>query len=529
LRVGLLVDSATTSAWQYAAIKNCADLIDITTVIQCENSRTDKNLLKHWLYYFLNLISIKNSQTKQVPLHQLLSNKFELISFKCQSDGPWQSLDDLTMSKIDQQNLDVIIKIGMNLIRDPQKISSKYGVLSFHHGDPQFFRGRPAGFYELLFGASAVGAVVQQLSNKLDAGTIRAFGRYKIISHSYRKTLEQLFRNSSMLLRLALINCSKGIEIEIVKSGTNYHLPRNSRVLKFGLILTWRKLNRFFFGLFQRRSWKIAELKSINLNSEDQFLDLETNYLLKCPPEISFMADPFLLPGGGIIFEAAKKNSVLGRLMTLKDGCHKIINTSFFGIEKHLSFPFVIQENGKTFVMPEMAEHGSQQLLELDQNQNVTNKHHLLGLEHEKLIDPILLHQDSNWWLFAGRRGTEFDHLFLWSSSNLFGPYKEHQMNPIVIDPSRARNGGAILRIDNELFRVGQNNCREYGDGITVSKITRLDHDDFREEPTTSLKLSGLHGPHTLSTNGEIFYIDCYKTVFDPVAWLARFKHWSSK
>ncbi|MFN9952995.1 MAG: hypothetical protein ACK55I_07830, partial [bacterium] len=109
----------------------------------------------------------------------------------------WQTIDNSTKSEIENRNLDLIIKFGMNLLKDPQDIPSKYGVLSFHHGDPSEYRGRPSGFYELINGANLVGAVVQQLSNKLDAGTIRSFGKYRIINHSYRQTLENLFANSA--------------------------------------------------------------------------------------------------------------------------------------------------------------------------------------------------------------------------------------------------------------------------------------------------------------------------------------------
>ncbi|MFM7494014.1 MAG: hypothetical protein ACKO2A_08925, partial [Acidimicrobiaceae bacterium] len=130
----------------------------------------------------------------------------------------------------------MIIKFGMNLLKDPQDIPSKYGVLSFHHGDPSEHRGRPSGFYELLTGANHVGAVVQQLSNKLDAGTIRSFGKYRIINHSYRQTLENLFANSASLLRLAILNCVSSVVVDISTTGENHRLPLNKTVSKFVLL-----------------------------------------------------------------------------------------------------------------------------------------------------------------------------------------------------------------------------------------------------------------------------------------------------
>lgn len=107
----------------------------------------------------------------------------------------------------------------MNLLRNPNTLRAKYGVLSFHHGDPTAFRGRPAGFYELIQNANEVGAVVQELSNQLDAGKMRAFGRYQISAHSYRKTLEALYANSAFLLRQAILNCVDDKTLNIAPTG----------------------------------------------------------------------------------------------------------------------------------------------------------------------------------------------------------------------------------------------------------------------------------------------------------------------
>ena len=219
LKVGLIVDSQSISKWQSSAIENCHDLIEVNTIIYCTNSKTHKQPLKNVLYYLLNVFSIRNTQTQSVPWSRLTTEGYELINFDCQHSGIWQTIDNPTKSEIGSQNLDLIIKFGMNLLKDPQDIPSKYGVLSFHHGDPSEFRGRPSGFYELIKGANHVGAVVQQLSNKLDAGTIRAFGKYRITSHSYRHTLENLFANSTSLLRLAILNCLSSITIDLSTSG----------------------------------------------------------------------------------------------------------------------------------------------------------------------------------------------------------------------------------------------------------------------------------------------------------------------
>jgi len=105
----------------------------------------------------------------------------------------------------------------MGLLRVPPAERIGCQILSYHHGDPRRFRGRPAGFYELLSGESQIGQVVQILSNALDAGKVVAYAETKAYPHSYRNTLIEAFRRSPLLLRTAV--CASGSETAIRKPG----------------------------------------------------------------------------------------------------------------------------------------------------------------------------------------------------------------------------------------------------------------------------------------------------------------------
>ncbi|MEN1280068.1 hypothetical protein AAIH11_35115, partial [Pseudomonas aeruginosa] len=69
--------------------------------------------------------------------------------------------------------------------------------------DPEYYRGRPAGFYEIYENADSVGIIVQKLSNKLDAGEVLVRGYSKVHHHSYKKTSRNFYLNSVVLLRKA--------------------------------------------------------------------------------------------------------------------------------------------------------------------------------------------------------------------------------------------------------------------------------------------------------------------------------------
>jgi methionyl-tRNA formyltransferase len=67
---------------------------------------------------------------------------------------------------------DCIFRFGFGFIREPVLSLAPQGVISYHHGDIRSYRGQPVAFWELYAGEHEMGATVQILSEKLDAGRI---------------------------------------------------------------------------------------------------------------------------------------------------------------------------------------------------------------------------------------------------------------------------------------------------------------------------------------------------------------------
>lgn len=524
LRAGILVDSSTISQWQFDALQHAGDLLDIQVVLQCENSESRKRPIKHFLYYLLNLIAVRNRSTRPVPWGDIIEPHTDIIKFRCAQEKGWEVIDHETCTKVSTYQLDVVVRFGMNLIKNPDSVSAKYGVLSYHHGDPRAFRGRPAGFYELLKDADAVGTVVQQLSHTLDAGRVRAFGQYHLNRHSYRRSLEYLFKESASLLRIALMNCRDTRHVEIQTSGTNFRLPSNLLVGRFFFILLGRKIKRLVFGLFFTRNWEVSWTDVSKLIGTSAKTELPIVESLARPLGTSFIADPFLIDNNIVVCEAMPKRSSDGILMIHRNEDWTALDTSCLDSDAHLSFPFVFRDKQQTFLLPEMAQQGPQSILTIEDSVRVASVRQLGGLGDERLIDPVMLQYSGRWWLFAGLDGSEADHLHLWSSSSLDDPFVPHRRNPIVVDPTRARNAGGFFVVDDRLFRLGQNNSREYGDGISVLQVLQLDDLDYREERTQTISVPDHHGPHTLSVFDNRAVMDHYAIAFNVLAWLPRFK-----
>lgn len=58
-------------------------------------------------------------------------------------------MPDNIIDQLNNKNINIVIKFGMNLLKIRDNLS-KLSILSFHHGNPAKYRGRLAGFYEIL-------------------------------------------------------------------------------------------------------------------------------------------------------------------------------------------------------------------------------------------------------------------------------------------------------------------------------------------------------------------------------------------
>ena len=47
-------------------------------------------------------------------------------------------------------------------------------------------------------------------------------------------------------------------------------------------------------------------------------------------------------------------------------------------------------------------------------------------------------------------------------------PFKNHPSSPLLISPYGSRMAGNIFSINKSLYRVGQNNSLDYGNGLVL-------------------------------------------------------------
>ena len=513
IKTALIVDNLKLMEWQKRALSYASDLLDIEIILNCKNTHTKKNIFKHFGYYLINLTTLQNRLTHK---SKLTSNK-TIISFDSTYDENWQTLPEEVLDEIEKRGIKLIIKFGMSLLRI-NEMTSKFDILSFHHGDPEKYRGRPAGFYEVLNKEERLGFIIQKLSNQIDGGTIYAKAYAKVIHHSYKKTAINFFEKSEFLLRKAIQNYLDKSSSNVNNLGKNYQLPGNPLVVFFLLSLAKRKFARLLYGMFLEKKWNIVKFKQVNLEGLNE-MSVSSGSVPNVDKKYSFYADPFFSPKGNVIFvEAMNSKNGLGEIVKIDSASLKINGKLLEGA--HYSYPFTLKDGEMDFILPEVASHSSPYILELSPK---NQKSHLLkGVEDLRLVDCTIIKHNGNYFLFGGLANSSSDCLFLYYSKNLLGPYKPHPDNPIVMDPKTARMGGRIISKEGRLMRFGQNNCFDYGNGLFVNEINRLSLTTYEESCIGEIRFSDTKGPHTIDLRDDMAILDFYVEQFSVLAGYRR-------
>jgi hypothetical protein len=502
----LITDGLTVHEWQRLALETLpAD--DRITVFACTNTQLKRQVGKHFLYYALNMVTVRNALTRQVPFGDLGGRLAGVTEFESEWDGNWQKLPAPIIEAISGSNAAVVLKFGMGLMRVPEGVTMP--ILSYHHGDPDHYRGRPAGFWEMANGSAVMGQIVQSISNKLDAGEVLAYAETRVLSHSWRGTLIESFRHSPLLLCQAIDNALAGRKIAKLRNGKNYRLPSNTQVVSHLMRTGWSSIMRIAYGLFAEKYWRVATVTSdgdaLALASGKRPFSPQSAWANEATPKgYSFLADPFFAPDGSLLVEALDAKTGTGALLHLGGQTTKISVAN-----GHHSYPSMVEEDGKYYCIPEIANWSTPLIYTWDDSA-LTEPVPLDIPDPTGLTDPSFVRHDDKLWLFANRKAEGSNVLRLWFADSLFGRFTEHPQSPVRISPNGGRMAGEILAQDGRLYRLGQNFETDYGDGISVFEVERMDSGHYGERLIGGLRFTAAKGPHTFNRSP-----DCTKVVFD--------------
>lgn len=210
-----------------------------------------------------------------------------------------------------------------------------------------------------------------------------------------------------------------------------------------------------------------------------------------------FVADPFGVQRGGawhLLFEVYHAELEHGQIATARSA--DLTRWEYGGVVLaepfHLSYPYLVEWQGETFMVPECAESGQVRLYRAKRFPDRWDLAAVL-LEGPVFLDSSLFRHGDRWWMLTetGAGGTS-DTLRLYGSDRLDGGWSEHPDSPVVTgDPRAARPGGRVVRDGGRLLRFGQDCYPYYGARARAFEILELTPTRYRERPVEPPVLAG--------------------------------------
>lgn len=155
----------------------------------------------------------------------------------------------------------------------------------------------------------------------------------------------------------------------------------------------------------------------------------------------------------------------------------------------HLSYPFVFEEDGHVYMLPETNEAKSINLYEAkDSSLSGFERKHILLKDEDNdgsvsisFCDTSIHKKEGVYYMHTTRRCNGVNTLELYTSDSLFGPYVKHPSSPILADNKYGRNAGSLISIGDTLYRVAQDCVKQYGDNVHLFRIDELTPNSYRE------------------------------------------------
>mgnify|MGYP001438906430 CR=1 FL=1 len=544
LKIALLVDNLDLDNFNSEIVevikKN--DFLKIETVIINNINKKNKFLFYLKKYSIFRLIEktlfkiiylfeknilykfFENYNFSKVNIDEITNNKL-FVSPIIAKNGYFYNYSENDLKEIREKQLDVIIGMGSGILKGDILNITKYGILSFHHGDHDINRGGPPGFWEVYFKIPRTGFIIQKLNNNLDGGDV-LFKGYFQTKHFYYQNKQSIYKNSAQYIEYTLLkilnNESKIIENKLYFNKI-FKDPNLIQLLKY-IITTYSKILFKFLEkilLLKRVIWNVAYKKGkLYEHRLEQFDIIENNNKNR------FIADPFLFKKNGNNYLFVEDFSFVKNIGVIS--CYELNNKNcnFLGQvikEKfHLSFPFIFEFENQIYMCPETHEQKEIRLYHcLDFPKKWEYKMTLI--KNILAVDTLIFAKNDIWWMLTNTSKTDtkdFCELSIFYSKK--GPLTDkwiaHKSNPIYVDPCLARNGGILFK-KNKIYRVNQKNgFNFYGKEFDINEILTINVDTYNEKLISNVKpnfLKNIIGTHHLNNNEDFITIDfCKKKYF---------------
>ncbi|MFM0551149.1 hypothetical protein P0D69_09265 [Paraburkholderia sediminicola] len=543
IKVGVLVDDIALPAWVNHMLGLIAteEGMELALVVKYAYKRRPERkiaaqaspwLLSLWMALDKRLVKVRHDAFRTEPLAATLPG-IPTLNVEVESRECGDHLDARDLANIAAYGITVFLRLGS--LRPCGEIfdTASCGIWSYRHGDEVIERDGPVGVWDILLDRATTASALQFQTRA--GGQPHTLQRswsmtypvsiHRNRSHCYWKTLSFAPRRLRELRQIGEENFrlkyTKADTPPAFYSGEEIAEPTSGAYGKFIGQLLARTVVKKASGLRKFEQWMLLYHFGENGHLPDRLFEFKQ----LVPPRDRFWADPFVVERHGeyaVFIEELEYSKNRGHLSVIRfDANDQPILPPVKILERpyHLSYPFMLEEDGELYMIPETNESKAIELYRCtrfpDQWEHVMNL-----MDGVMAVDTTIWRHDGKYWLFACMRENEHaplsDELFLfWSDSLLTQDWHPHPCNPIVSDIRTARPAGNIFEHQGQWYRPAQDCSGKYGRALSFQRIDVIDETAYKETPASRIEANwdaSIDRVHTFNRAGRLTLIDGMKT-----------------
>ncbi len=180
----------------------------------------------------------------------------------------------------------------------------------------------------------------------------------------------------------------------------------------------------------------------------------------------------------------------------------------------HLSYPYLIEDGGEVFMLPEAFRSGKLTLYRARDFPRGWEK--VCDLLDVPAIDASVVKSGDNWWMFYALPGPDqrdCRQLHAAWAPKLTGPWTPHPMNPLRELRESSRPGGTPFAVGQHLYLPAQDCSHTYGGAVRMLRVDALTPTTWACTPQNLIEAKSfsethMDGLHTVAACGNVTLID---------------------
>jgi len=542
LRIGILLDNYLIPHWSYRMLEEIRNSSGAEIVLIVKNKSGELKKPKRFFKIFLE---------NRKEIAYLVYRKLDRILFKCSPDAfdlksvsnilsvdtleitPDKTkfcdrISDTDIIEIRKFKIDIFIKLGFGILQGDILKSARYGVWSYNHGNSKVDRGSSMEFWEVIRNQDETVVELQILRGDGEAGTLLFKSYSHTIGFSINRNLNNCYWKAISFLPLKIqelfnIGDEKFFkQIDDLNKHPQFYsnqlrnMPSNSLVLLNILIKIAYSFKAYLNRKIHRNKWILMYC----INKSPGISTSLNQFQKMIPPKDRFWADPHVIKRDDKYYVFLEefiysKNKAHISLVIMDNKGDFTEPVKVLERDYHLSFPFIIEDEGEIYMIPETKMNKT---IELFKCIEFPFKWELESILFDKIsaVDSTVIKKDGRYWLFTNIRNQDGasinDELFLFSSERLnSNTWQSHPQNPVVSDVRSARPAGNFFNYKGNLYRPSQNCSKHYGHALTINQVIEMNESQYKEIVVDSIFPvwdKEIVGTHTINSIDHLTVID---------------------